>query len=127
MAALPIYNILAVPDSNVYIQTAYYQNMTGKSPVREEKVYLIYLKEEQAREDLTNDSFRKIGLAGVITDVKLRVLDKDYNPIPGLLAVGMIAGGLYGVDYPLLFNGNSHGRCLTWARQAAETIKNGES
>ena len=69
MAALPIYNILAVPDSNVYIQTAYYQNMTGKSPVREEKVYLIYLKEEQAREDLTNDSFRKIGLAGVITDV----------------------------------------------------------
>ena len=69
MAALPIYNILAVPDSNVYIQTAYYQNMTGKSPVREEKVYLIYLKEEQAREELTNDSFRKIGLAGVITDV----------------------------------------------------------
>ena len=69
MAALPIYNILAVPDSNVYIQTAYYQNMTGRSPVREEKVYLIYLKEEQAREDLTNDSFRKIGLAGVITDV----------------------------------------------------------
>ncbi len=64
---------------------------------------------------------------GVITDVKLRVLDKDYNPIPGLLAVGMIAGGLYGVDYPLLFNGNSHGRCLTWARQAAETIVNGES
>lgn len=64
---------------------------------------------------------------GVNTDVKLRVLDKDYNPIPGLLAVGMIAGGLYGVDYPLLFNGNSHGRCLTWAREAADTILNGES
>lgn len=64
---------------------------------------------------------------GVITDVKLRVLDADSKPIPGLLAVGMIAGGLYGVDYPLLFNGNSHGRCLTWARQAAETIANGES
>ena len=64
---------------------------------------------------------------GVNTDVKLRVLDADYKPIPGLLAVGMIAGGLYGVDYPLLFNGNSHGRCLTWGRQAAETIANGES
>ena len=63
---------------------------------------------------------------GVITDVNLRVLDKDYKPIPGLLAVGMIAGGLYGVDYPLLFNGNSHGRCLTWARQAADTIASGE-
>ena len=64
---------------------------------------------------------------GVNTDVKLRVLDAKYEPIPGLMAVGMIAGGLYGVDYPLLFNGNSHGRCLTWARQAAETIANGES
>ncbi len=64
---------------------------------------------------------------GVNTDVKLRVLDKDYEPIPGLLAVGMIAGGLYGVDYPLLFNGNSHGRCLTWGRQAADTIANGDT
>lgn len=64
---------------------------------------------------------------GVNTDVKLRVLDAKNKPIPGLLAVGMIAGGLYGVDYPLLFNGNSHGRCLTWARQAAETIANGEA
>jgi len=64
---------------------------------------------------------------GVNTDVKLRVLDAKDEPIPGLLAVGMVAGGLYGVDYPLLFNGNSHGRCLTWARQAAETIVNGEA
>lgn len=64
---------------------------------------------------------------GVNTDVKLRVLDGNYQPIKGLMAVGMIAGGLYGVDYPLLFNGNSHGRCLTWARQAAETIVNGEA
>ena len=64
---------------------------------------------------------------GVQTDVKLRVLDANASPIPGLLAVGVVAGGLYGVDYPLLFNGNSHGRCLTWARQAAETIANGES
>jgi len=64
---------------------------------------------------------------GVNTDVKLRVLDARDEPIPGLLAVGMVAGGLYGVDYPLLFNGNSHGRCLTWARQAAETIANGEA
>ena len=64
---------------------------------------------------------------GVNTDVKLRVLDAKDKPIPGLLAVGMVAGGLYGVDYPLLFNGNSHGRCLTWARQAAETIANGEA
>ena len=37
---------------------------------------------------------------------------------------GALAGGLYGVDYPLLWNGNSHSRCLTWARQAVADIAN---
>jgi succinate dehydrogenase/fumarate reductase flavoprotein subunit len=59
---------------------------------------------------------------GLLTDTQLRVLDINQKPVGGLLAVGMIAGGLYGVDYPLLFNGNSHGRCLTWGRVAAETL-----
>jgi hypothetical protein len=26
------------------------------------------------------------------------------------------------VDYPLLFNGNSNGRCLTWGLLLADTI-----
>ncbi|MDR3277998.1 MAG: FAD-binding protein [Oscillospiraceae bacterium] len=64
---------------------------------------------------------------GLLTDTKLRVLDKEHRPVPGLLAVGNVAGGLYGVDYPLLLNGNSHGRNLTWARAAAETIEAGEA
>ena len=59
---------------------------------------------------------------GFITDTKLRVLDKDRNPIPGLYATGMIAGGLYGVDYPLLFSGNSHGRCITWGLVMGESL-----
>jgi len=63
---------------------------------------------------------------GVIIDTKMRVLDSDYKPIPGLLAVGNVSGGLYGVDYPLLLNGNSHGRAITWGREAADTLNNGE-
>ena len=59
---------------------------------------------------------------GLETDVKLRVLDDNRNPIDGLLAVGMIAGGFCSIDYPLLAAGNSHGRCLTWGRAAAETL-----
>ena len=59
---------------------------------------------------------------GVIIDPQMRVLDKDSQPIPGLLAVGNVSGGLYGVDYPLLLNGNSHSRALTWALQAVDTI-----
>jgi succinate dehydrogenase/fumarate reductase flavoprotein subunit len=64
---------------------------------------------------------------GLETDVKLRVLDENRAPLGGLLAVGMIAGGFYGVDYPLLAAGNSHGRCLTWGRAAAETLAENEA
>ena len=61
-------------------------------------------------------------MGGCLTNKELNVLDADYQPIPGLYAVGNVAGGLYGVDYPLLWNGNSHSRCLTWARAAVADI-----
>ncbi|MDR2357843.1 MAG: FAD-binding protein [Oscillospiraceae bacterium] len=64
---------------------------------------------------------------GLETDVKLRVLDGNRTPLGGLLAVGMIAGGFCSVDYPLLAAGNSHGRCLTWGRVAAETLAANEA
>ena len=59
---------------------------------------------------------------GILIDPKMHVLDEDSKPVPGLFAVGNVSGGLYGVDYPLLLNGNSHGRALTWAREAVDTI-----
>ncbi len=62
---------------------------------------------------------------GMLTDTNMRVLDDDNKPIPGLYATGNVAGGLYGVDYPLLWNGNSHSKCLTWSRQAVEHIAKG--
>ncbi|MDR0838278.1 MAG: FAD-binding protein [Oscillospiraceae bacterium] len=64
---------------------------------------------------------------GLETDVKLRVLNEKRAPLGGLLAVGMIAGGFCSIDYPLLAAGNSHGRCLTWGRAAAETLANNEA
>jgi fumarate reductase flavoprotein subunit len=60
---------------------------------------------------------------GVLTDTKMRVLDGKQDPIPGLYAVGNVAGGLHGVDSPLLLNGNSHSRALVWAREAAAAIR----
>ena len=59
---------------------------------------------------------------GALTDVNMRVLDPYYDPIPGLYAVGNAAGGFYGVDYPLLLNGNSFGRALTWGLAVTEGI-----
>lgn len=64
---------------------------------------------------------------GLETDVKLRVLNEKRAPLGGLLAVGMIAGGFCSIDYPLLAAGNSHGRCLTWGRTAAETLAENEA
>jgi len=59
---------------------------------------------------------------GLIVDTRLRVLDADHVPIPGLYAVGNVAGGLYGVDYPTIIPGSSHGRALTWGYLAAGNI-----
>ena len=57
---------------------------------------------------------------GLLVDRELRVVDGDRMPIPGLYAAGNVAGGLYGVDYPTLIPGTSHGRALTWGFLCAE-------
>lgn len=59
---------------------------------------------------------------GALTDANMRVLDPFFEPIPGLYAVGNVAGGFYGVDYPLLLNGNSFGRALTWGLAVTEGL-----
>ena len=60
---------------------------------------------------------------GALTDTQLHVITPYNRPIPGLYAVGNVAGGFYGVDYPLLMNGNSFGRALTWALVVSESIE----
>ncbi|MBR3397913.1 MAG: FAD-binding protein [Lachnospiraceae bacterium] len=59
---------------------------------------------------------------GAQVDVTLNVIDADSRPIPGLYAVGNVAGGMYAVDYPLLLNGNSYGRALAYAMQIADVL-----
>ncbi len=60
---------------------------------------------------------------GTLTDTKMRVLDQHHHPISGLYAVGNIAGGLHGIDYPLLLNGNSHSRALIWPAKRPQTSR----
>ena len=57
---------------------------------------------------------------GLLVDTRLRVLDKCQAPIPGLYAIGNVAGGLYGVDYPTIIPGTSHGRAVTWGYLAGK-------
>lgn len=54
-------------------------------------------------------------MGGCLTNTDQNVLDAEYRPIPGLYAIGNICGGMYGVDYPLLLNGNSYGRAFSYA------------
>lgn len=52
--------------------------------------------------------------AGLSVDTRMNVLDEKNNEIPGLYAIGNVAGDLYGIDYPLIMAGNCHGRCITF-------------
>jgi succinate dehydrogenase/fumarate reductase flavoprotein subunit len=61
-------------------------------------------------------------VGGLSVDTKLRVLDADQNPVPGLYAVGNCSGDVYAVDYPIQIPGNSHGRALTWGYLAGKNV-----
>ena len=44
MAVLPVYNMITVPESNLYLRTEMYQKMTGKTPAVNEKITIIIQK-----------------------------------------------------------------------------------
>jgi len=57
--------------------------------------------------------FGLVTLAGLITDNRLRVLDKAGVPIKGLYVAGNTLGGRYGMGYSTPFAGNSIGMAMT--------------
>ncbi len=73
-----------------------------------------------------NKSFVAAGVitAGVVVDDSLKVLDTSYNPIPGLWAVGNVAGGRFAIDYPTICPAISHGTAITFGRSVGTEIAN---
>ncbi|MCF0120214.1 MAG: FAD-dependent oxidoreductase [Oscillospiraceae bacterium] len=61
-------------------------------------------------------------VGGLAVDENMRVLSKDNTVVEGLFAIGNAAGGRYGVDYPLLIPGNSHGTALTFGLLTGEYL-----
>ena len=59
---------------------------------------------------------------GLKVDTKMRVLDENADPVDGLFAIGNAAGGRYGVDYPMMIAGNSHGTALTFGYLLGDLI-----
>ena len=52
-------------------------------------------------------------MSGLLSDDKLRVLNKDGKPIKGLFVCGNTLGGRYGLEYSTPFAGNSIGMACT--------------
>ncbi len=69
MTILPIYNIIALPDSKLWLQNNIYTDFAKKAPVEGERVTLLAQKEEKPRDQLTADNFQPIGVVGNISVV----------------------------------------------------------
>ena len=54
--------------------------------------------------------------SGLRVNTRLEVLDEHDEPLGGLYAVGNVQGDMFAVDYPTVFPGLSHGRCVTFGR-----------
>jgi fumarate reductase flavoprotein subunit len=59
-------------------------------------------------------------LGGIKINHKTEVIDKNWNPIPGLYAAGMDACSIYGDTYVFLLPGNTMGFALNSGRMAGE-------
>ncbi len=61
-------------------------------------------------------------VGGLKTTEHFQVVGEDNAPIGGLYAIGNAAGGRYGIDYPLIIPGNSHGTALTFGYLLGEEL-----
>jgi fumarate reductase flavoprotein subunit len=57
---------------------------------------------------------------GLDVDLQLRVKDDEGKSISGLYAVGSVAGNCFGPDYPMIMNGASNGRAVTFGMLAGQ-------
>ena len=93
MAVLPLYHIMALPGAKLWLRANIYQEQTGKAPAVGDKVTVLFQKDQQARNELTGDSFYTIGVAGAVSavdangfltvDVQNRVNVEEAAVLPG--------------------------------------------
>ncbi|HAB93642.1 MAG TPA: endopeptidase La [Lachnospiraceae bacterium] len=69
MVVIPIYNLLLVPDANIYLKTDQYKTLARRIPEVNDRVVLLSCKKEQGRKDMTEDSFFPIGVTGFVNEV----------------------------------------------------------
>ena len=69
MIAIPIYNLLLVPDANIYLKSDQYRKLAQRYAEVNDRVVLLSCKKEQHRKDMTEESFFPIGVTGFVNEV----------------------------------------------------------
>ena len=69
MVVIPIYNLLLVPDANIYLKSDQYKALARRIPEVNDRVVLLSCKKEQSRKEMTEDSFYPIGVTGFVNEV----------------------------------------------------------
>lgn len=112
-------------DSEVFTETVKEYNTfcdTGED--------LLYFKPKKFLRKLSKAPFYGISIApgmmsatgGIRTNGDMQVVNQDYQPIPGLYAVGLEASGLYGDSYNMEVPGAANGFAHTSGRLAARHV-----
>ncbi|MBR1708747.1 MAG: endopeptidase La [Clostridia bacterium] len=68
MAVIPVYNMLALPGVDLYLKTEQVKRCTGRLPYVDEKMILVFQREQNPRE-LNRESFYPIGITGYVVKV----------------------------------------------------------
>ena len=71
MTVVPVYNVVVVPDANIFFGIEAYKQMTGRAPFEGEKVIVMMMRANNSREEIEKESFYPLGVSGVITEVNL--------------------------------------------------------
>lgn len=69
MTVLPLYNVMLIPETNLYLQTQAFTAMTGKEPENQERLIIAAEKSPKKREEITEDDLYPIGVSGIITEI----------------------------------------------------------
>ena len=68
MVVIPTKKMILVPDSNLYFQNDFFRKIAGRISLHEKVVFLMQ-KDDTPRNELKDDSFYPIGVAGVIAEI----------------------------------------------------------
>ncbi len=69
MLVVPVYQKFVTPNSEIYFQKNELANRTSGKVEENEKVVLLILREDQTKEDWTEDSFYPIGISGYVKEI----------------------------------------------------------